>query len=263
MKQINQADQQLARQAIGLLDLTSLSNDDDAERVISLCQRALTPFGPVAAVCVFPRFVTLARKTLDRLGASAIRVATVVNFPYGGPNVASAVSETEAVLKAGANEVDLVYPYRSLLMGDTQTGKTMVSACRELCAGRARLKVILETGELRDPQMIRQASQDAIAAGADFLKTSTGKVLINATEQAARIMLEAIAERGGLVGLKAAGGIRTFDDARTYIELAKARFGADWVDADHLRLGASGLLDELLAQLEWSAAPPTKRRGRK
>ncbi len=151
------------------------------------------------------------------------------------------------MLRAGANEVDLVYPYRSLLMGDTQTGQAMVSACRELCRGRARLKVILETGELRDPQMIRQASQDAIAAGADFLKTSTGKVLINATEQAVRIMLEAIAERG-----KAAGGIRTFADARTYIELAKSRFGAAWVDADHLRLGASGLLDELLAQLEWA-----------
>ncbi|KPA91516.1 MULTISPECIES: deoxyribose-phosphate aldolase [Pseudomonas] len=255
MKQINQTDRQLAHQALGLLDLTSLSNDDDAERIVSLCQRAMTPFGPVAAVCVFPRFVALARKTLDGLGAPGIRVATVVNFPYGGPNVASAVSETEAVLRAGANEVDLVYPYRSLLMGDTQTGLTMVSACRDLCTGRARLKVILETGELRDPQMIRQASQDAIAAGADFLKTSTGKVLVNATEQAVRIMLEAIAERGGLVGLKAAGGIRTLADARTYIELARSRFGAGWVDADHLRLGASGLLDELLAHLEWSAEP--------
>ncbi len=84
MKQINQTDQQLAHQAIGLLDLTSLSNDDDAERIVSLCRRAMTPFGPVAAVCVFPRFVTLARQTLDSLGAQVVRVATVVNFPYGG-----------------------------------------------------------------------------------------------------------------------------------------------------------------------------------
>ncbi|NWD66023.1 deoxyribose-phosphate aldolase [Pseudomonas gingeri] len=255
MKQMNEADQQLARQAIGLLDLTSLSGDDDDERILALCQRAQTPFGPVAAVCVFPRFVGLARRALDSFGGQAIQVATVVNFPHGGPNVAAAVGETLEAITAGANEVDLVYPYRSLLMGDAQTGLSMVAACRDVCAGRARLKVILETGELRDPQMIRQASQDAIAAGADFIKTSTGKVLVNATEQAVRIMLEAIAERGGLVGLKASGGIRTFDDARTYIELARARFGTAWINADHVRLGASGLLDELLARLSCPVQP--------
>lgn len=247
---MNSLDEQKARQVIGLLDLTSLNADDNAQRIQALCERAQTPFGSVAAVCVYPRFVALARRTLNDLGAAQVRVATVINFPYGGPNISSAVSETRAAIVAGADEVDLVYPFRSLLMGDAQTGEAMIAACREVCAGQTVLKVILETDELRDPQIIRLASQGAIAAGADFLKTSTGKVLVNATPQAVRIMLEAIAERGGLVGLKVAGGVRTVEDAYIYIELTRNRFGSDWISADHFRIGAFGLLSELLVHIE-------------
>lgn len=244
--------QQLARQVIGLLDLTSLNSNDTAETIVGLCQRAVTPYGHVAAVCVYPRFVSLARRTLQLLGAPQVRVATVINFPYGGPNISAAASQARAAVAAGADEIDVVYPYRTLLMGDRDTGIALIAACREVCNGRdVILKAILESGELRDPQVVREASQDAIAAGAHFLKTSTGKVLVNATEQGARIMLEAIAERGGSVGFKAAGGIRTLEDARAYVELAGARFGRDWIRPERFRLGASALLDELLACLMW------------
>ena len=251
------ADRQLARRAIGLLDLTSLNADDSDERIRELCRRALSPAGPVAAVCVYPRFVALARQTLDSLGGAQVRVATVTNFPAGAADVQGAAEETLAAVLAGADEVDVVYPYAALRRGDRQVGQDLVRACKQACGERALLKVILETGELAEPELIRQASLDAIDAGADFIKTSTGKVGINATETAARLMLAAIAERGGRVGFKPAGGIRTLADAKTYIGLASDALGADWVSAAHLRLGASSLLDDLLTHLGQGAPGST------
>ncbi|MBU1332844.1 MAG: deoxyribose-phosphate aldolase [Gammaproteobacteria bacterium] len=248
------ADQTLAQQAVALLDLTSLNADDNEARIIALCQRALSPAGPVAAVCVYPAFVALARRTLDELGGAAVRVATVTNFPAGAADVEAATAQTAAAVAAGADEVDVVYPYRALLAGDAAVGRALVAACRAACGSRVLLKVILETGELQDPALIRQASLDAIDAGADFIKTSTGKVAVNATAEAAQIMLAAIAERGAQVGFKPAGGIRTLADARLYIDLAGEILGADWVTPAHLRLGASSLLDDLLATLGQAAA---------
>ncbi|OEC33081.1 deoxyribose-phosphate aldolase [Pseudomonas cuatrocienegasensis] len=248
------ADQTLAQQAVALLDLTSLNADDDEARIIALCQRALSPAGTVAAVCVYPAFVALARRTLDELGGAAVRVATVTNFPAGAADVEAAAAQTAAAVAAGADEVDVVYPYRALLAGDAAVGRALVAACRAACGSRVLLKVILETGELQDPALIRQASLDAIDAGADFIKTSTGKVAVNATAEAARIMLAAIVERGAQVGFKPAGGIRTLADARLYIDLAGEILGADWVTPAHLRLGASSLLDDLLATLGQAAA---------
>ena len=246
---ISTDNEQRARKAIGLLDLMALNNDDTEQRIIGICQRALTPLGPVAAVCVYPRFTLLARTTLDRLHTPEIRVVAVVNFPYGSPNVDIAVSETRAALMAGADEVELVYPFRTLLSGDRQTGIDMVSTCRAACGERAALTVTLETGDLRDPQIIRDACQDAILSGADFIKTSTGKLIGNATPQAAKIMLEGIADVGGQVGLKFCGGIRTFADARVFLDMAQARFGPQWVSAQRVRLVGSCLLDDILSQL--------------
>ncbi len=246
------SDRQLAQQAIGLLDLTSLNESDNDELIRALCHRALTPAGQVAAVCVYPRFVTLARRTLDELGGTGIRVATVTNFPTGRDDITAAASETRDAVDAGADEVDVVYPYRSLLAGDDTAGRELVRACKEACGHQVLLKVILETGELADPAIIAQASRDAIAAGADFIKTSTGKVAVNATPEAANVMLAEIAANGGRVGFKPAGGIRTLADARMYIELAGAHLGTDWVTPQHLRLGASSLLDDLLRQLALS-----------
>ncbi|WP_445764937.1 deoxyribose-phosphate aldolase [Pseudomonas sp. RIT-To-2] len=246
---------EIARLAISLLDLTSLNDSDDAAAITALCRRAVTPCGPVAAVCVYPRFVALARQTLDALGAPDIRVATVTNFPAGAPLPEQAARETRAAIAEGADEVDVVYPYGALKAGDREAGRALVRACREACGAQALLKVILETGELANPALIEIASRDAIAAGADFIKTSTGKVPVNATPQAARVMLNVIRENAGRAGFKPAGGVRTLDDARLYIEMAAQVLGAEWVCPAHLRLGASGVLSDLLRHLGIEDAP--------
>lgn len=242
-------DEQLARQAIALMELFALNHDDTEQRIIGVCQRALTPLGPVAAVCVSPRFVCLARTTLDRLRAHQVRVVAVVNFPHGGADFEAAASETRAAMLAGADEIDVVYPFRSLLGGDQQTGVDLLSACRSRLDGRVKLTATLETGELRDSEIIHTACRSAIEAGADFLKTGTGKSARHATPQAARIMLESIADTGGQVGFKVAGGLRTFEDARLFIQLAHARFGAHWIVSERVRLCGSSLLDDLLGRL--------------
>lgn len=249
MSGMDDAHEAMAQQAIGLMELTSLNGDDSQERIIALCQRALTPVGQVAAVCVLPRFAGLARRTLDRLQARNIKVVAAVNFPSGAPSVASVESQTQAALLAGADEIDLVYPFHALLGGNKLLGGEMIAACKATCGRRAALTVTLETGVLRDPQIIHGVCRVAIAQGAAFLKTSTGKQAVNATPQAARILIEAIAETGSQVGLKASGNVRTLEEARIYMDLAKARFGPYWLDQGKLRLGATSLLDELLLHL--------------
>ena len=242
-------DEHLARQVIGLFDLMALDVNDTEARVVGLCQRAMTPLGPIAGICVYPRFVLLARTTLDRLLHRDIRVVAVVNFPYGSPGIEAVVSETRAAVMSGADEIDMVYPFRTLLSGDQQTGKDMIAACRAACGPRTVLTVTLEVGDLRDPQIIRNACQGAILAGANFIKTSTGKLVDPPTPQAVRIMLECIVEVGGQVGLKLCGGLRTLADARLFIDMARARFGPQWVSAQRVRLVGSSLLDDVLMQL--------------
>ncbi|MDV6319836.1 deoxyribose-phosphate aldolase [Chromohalobacter sp. HP20-39] len=248
----------IARQALGLMDLTSLNDDDDSARIQALCRRADTPAGRPAALCLYPTFIEDAQRELDALGLThRVRIATVTNFPDGAPNAERAARETRLAVAAGADEVDVVFPYRSLLDGAPDVGRLLVEACREACGG-ATLKVILESGELKDPALIRQAAEIAIIAGADFIKTSTGKVAVNATLEAAEIMLETIRDSGRDVGFKAAGGIRTTEDAKAYLELAARIMGKDWISPAHFRFGASGLLDALLATLdigETDAAP--------
>ena len=235
----------LARRVIALLDLTSLNADDSDASIQTLCRKALTPVGPVAAVCVYPQFVGVARRTLDTLGGHSIQVATVCNFPAGDAPLADVLAQIRTALEDGANEIDVVYPYRALIAGDNQRGCELVTACKALCEGRALLKVILETGEL-NAVLIRRASIDAIQAGADFIKTSTGKVHVNATPAVAELMLHVIAKTNPQVGFKPAGGMRQLGDAVLYLELAEQILGADWVSPRHLRFGASSLLDNTL-----------------
>ncbi|WP_280562971.1 MULTISPECIES: deoxyribose-phosphate aldolase [unclassified Chromohalobacter] len=242
--------QPIARQALGLMDLTSLNDDDDSTRIQALCRRADTPDGRPAALCLYPAFIEDAQRELDALGLTRrVHIATVTNFPDGAPNAERAARETRLAVAAGADEVDVVFPYRALLDGAPDVGRLLVEACREACGG-ATLKVILESGELKDPTLIRQAAEIAITAGADFIKTSTGKVAVNATLESAEIMLETIRDSGRDVGFKAAGGIRTTEDAKAYLELAARIMGEDWISPAHFRFGASGLLDALLATLE-------------
>lgn len=243
------SDEELAQRAIGLLELTSLNNDDTVERIIALCHRAMTPFGPVASVCVAPRFAGLARRTLDDWQAREIKVVAAVNFPGGTASIQTVESQTQAALMAGADEIDLVYPFRALMAGNRLAGAQMLTACKAICEGRAGLTVTLETGVLRDPQIIHDVCRRVIEVGPAFIKTSTGKVCVNVTPQAARIMIEAIAEMGGQVGFKAAGGVHTLAQANLYLDMALSRFGPLWFGPDKMRIGAASLLDELLLRL--------------
>ena len=249
MTQMTTEQEELARRTLGLLELFVLNHDETEQRVVSMCQRALTPLGQVAAICVHPRFVCLARTLLDRQHMRDVAVVAAINFPYGGSSITSAVSELRAAVTAGADEIDVVYPYRALLTGDQQIGGDLIKACRAACPTRVRLTVTLESGELRDPQIIRHACSGAIQAGADFIKSSTGKNAHPVTPQAARIMLESIAEVGGQVGFKVAGSLRTLPEAQVFMDLVRKRFGPQWIRPERMRIGASSLLDDLLSRL--------------
>lgn len=237
----------IAWRALPLVDLTDLSDSCTPDAIDGLCEDAQTRHGPVAAVCIWPRFVAQARKCLAGTG---IRVATVVNFPDGDADTASIIAETKAALEAGADEIDLVIAYRALMAGDEALVSSQISTVKALINSRVHLKTILETGELKDPALIEKASRLAIAAGADFLKTSTGKVPVNATPEAAEIMLTAIRDSGRPVGFKAAGGIRTVEEAGAYLALADRLMGSDWVNPETFRFGASSLLRPLLRAID-------------
>ncbi len=236
-----------ALQALHLIDLTSLNDDDTDASIEALAASANTPVGTPAALCVYPRFVGTARAALSAQGL-ALPIATVTNFPAGAADPEAAARETAAAVALGADEVDVVFPWRALLAGDAQVGRELVAQCRVAAADKC-LKVILETGELRDTALIRRASEIAIEAGADFIKTSTGKVPVNATLDAAAAMLAAIREAGRTVGFKAAGGVRTAQDAAAYLALAERELGAGYTVPAKFRFGASGLLGSLLATL--------------
>lgn len=239
----------LARRTLHALDLTCLDESAEPQRIEALCRSAGSAAGRVAAVCVHPEYLRSAREWLDRAGYGEVRVATVANFPAGRDDVDSALREVRRAVAAGADEVDLVFPWRALLAGDAQTGEALVAACRAACAERVRLKVILETGALQSPEAIRTASLAALRGGADFLKTSTGKTAVHATPAAAAVMLDCIAEQGGHCGFKASGGLRQLDDAAPYFALAEARLGPGWPTPQRFRLGASALLDAVHAAL--------------
>ncbi|MBX9704662.1 MAG: deoxyribose-phosphate aldolase [Gammaproteobacteria bacterium] len=228
---------------IGLIDLTSLNPDDNDTVIKDLCAQAQTKLGNVAAVCVYLPFVKTAHHALSH---TAIHLATVVNFPDGDQPMATILKDIAQGLKAGADEIDVVIPYQQLKKGELDLVRDFVAECKTAC-GAFPLKVILETGELT-PQQILQASRNAISGGADFLKTSTGKVAVNATLNATEIMLRAIKDSGKPVGLKVSGGVRTLEQAEQYIKQAVSIMGKDFINAKTFRFGASSLLNNLLNQ---------------
>jgi len=241
------SDEQIAVRALRSLDLTDLNETCSDQAIDALCKKALDPRGPVAAVCVWPQFVKRAQANLK---GSPVRIATVVNFPAGGEDVSRVTDDTQEALSDGANEIDLVLPYNALRRGDRAVAVEMVEAVRDLVDGDRLLKVILETGELQDPKLIEAASRIAIEAGADFIKTSTGKTPVSATPEAAEIMLDAIKASGKPVGLKPSGGIRTVADAKIYLDLADRIMGPGWATPKTFRIGASSVYDALLAAIE-------------
>ncbi len=236
-----------ALRALHLMDLTALNDTDTHDSIRALATAADTPLGTPAALCVYAPFVHTAKEALAARGLS-IPVATVTNFPAGEANPQAAAGETAEAVLLGADEVDVVFPYRALMAGDEEVGHKLVSMCRT-AVGDKVLKVIIESGELTAPQLIKRASEIAIAAGAHFIKTSTGKVPVNATLQAAEIMLEAIRKSGKPVGFKAAGGVRTATEAAAYLALADRIMGSEWATPATFRFGASSLLGNLLTTL--------------
>ena len=244
-----------ARIALACLDLTSLNDGDTAADIATLCARAQGPFGNTAAVCVWPRFVRQARSLLP----ASVAVAAVANFPDGSSDTARAVRDTQAIVVAGGDEVDVVFPYR-----DFSAAAALLAAVRAACPG-LRLKVILETGELaglaNGLALTAQACRIALDAGADFLKTSTGKMPCNASPEAARLLLQAIADdpqARSRVGFKPSGGIRTVADATVYIGLVREILGNAAVTPARLRFGASGLLNDIEALLSGAARPASR-----
>lgn len=234
-----------AIRAIGLIDLTDLSDDHAPDGIDDLCRRAREH--RTAAVCVWPEFVARCAELLD---GSGVRVATVVNFPSGDEPVADVLAMSGAALTAGADDIDLVLPYRAFLDGDSDRPAEMVAAIAALIEPPKLLKVILESGAYPGPDSVAAAAHLTIANGADFVKTSTGKIDEGASLETARAMLgeiEVAAESGRAVGLKPSGGIRTFDEAQAYIDLADSVMGEGWATPSTFRFGASGLLDSLLA----------------
>ncbi|MGG7518941.1 deoxyribose-phosphate aldolase [Allorhizobium undicola] len=237
--------------ALSVLDLTNLKDDCTAAEIETLCARAQTAHGATAAICIWPRFVAQARAIFGENGL--IRIATVVNFPSGDLAVDEVVRETVQAIADGADEIDLVIPYRRFKEGDEAAVAGMVRAVRAVCPQSVLLKTILETGELKDPQLIRRASEIAIAEGSDFIKTSTGKVAVNATLEAADIMLQVIRDSRRNVGFKPAGGIGSVADAALYFRHASAIMGENWIMPSTFRFGASGLLNDIDAVLSGTA----------
>jgi len=244
---------QRAQRVLSLLDFTNLQDDCTENDVLTLCRRARTPYGTPAAVCVWPQFVKTARGELrGSTKPTDIKIATVVNFPYGGVDIAAVMIEVEQCLRDGADEIDCVLPYRALMNGDVETPARLIDEVHRRLVARAHLKVILETGELQHDELITSAARLAIDNGADFIKTSTGKTSVSATPQAARLMLAVIAAADRPVGFKPSGGIRTLADAQIYLDLADEIMGPAWATPASFRFGASGLLDAIEEALSLS-----------
>jgi deoxyribose-phosphate aldolase len=242
--------------SVRMMDLTTLEGADTPGKVAALCSKAIRPdpvdttVPSVAAVCVYPNLVPTA---LERVRDSGVRVASVATaFPAGQAPLDVKLAEVREVSEMGAHEVDMVIDRGAFLSGRYAKVYDEIVRVREAC-GEAHLKVILETGELGTYDNVRRASLLAIAAGADFIKTSTGKVTPAATLPVTLVMLEAIRdvyeETGRQVGMKPAGGIRTAKQAIQYLVLVHETLGLDWLTPDLFRFGASSLLNDVLMQI--------------
>lgn len=225
-----------------LLDLTRLFEADDEKNIIALCERAVRGKAHVAAVCIYPEWVATAKRVLKN---TPVNIATVANFPLGTDSLSQVLETIQQVKNAGADEVDIVFPYQQYLQGDALLPMDFISACKKACDGLT-LKIILESGAIPTIAQLIEMSEMAIHAGADFLKTSTGKIPQGATLMAAEHILNVIKKESQYdVGFKVSGGVRTPQQACQYIELAEQLLGSDWVTPRHFRIGASQLVDEL------------------
>ena len=245
------------KMALNMVDLTTLEGMDTVNKVTQMCYKAqhlhdeFPGLPTVAAVCVYPNFVKIA---VDALKGSSIKVASVATaFPSGHSSLDVKITDTKMAIDAGAHEVDMVISRGKFHMGDFGFVYDEIAAIKQACGKSVRLKVILETGELGNLDNVRLASDIAIAAGADFIKTSTGKIKPAATLPVTLVMLEAIKDHyyktGIMVGMKPAGGISNSKLALQYLVMVKETLGVNWLDNHWFRFGASSLANDLLMQI--------------
>lgn len=251
----NESKLEAIKMAVSMIDLTTLEGKDSDGKVNAICRKAIRPLEDndgiphVAAVCVYPNLIRTAKSAL---AGSGVKVASVAaSFPSGQSPLKIKIEEVRKVIQLGADEVDMVISRGEFLEGNYQYTFNEVKEIKLAC-GESHLKVILETGELETFDNVRKASIIAMLAGADFIKTSTGKIQPAATLPVTLVMLEAIRdfynETGKMVGMKPAGGIRTTKDAISYLCLVKETLGDGWLTPDLFRIGASTLLNDLLMQ---------------
>lgn len=252
----NEAKRQILPLIASMIDLTTLEGMDTQGKVESLCRKAVAPlpgvdFPHTAAVCVYPTMVAFAKKCVGESGVNVASVATA--FPSGQSFLEVRLAEVEETVANGADEIDMVISRGAFLAGDYDYVYDEIAAFKTAC-GEARLKVILETGELQTYDNVRKASEIAIAAGADFIKTSTGKINPAATMPVTLVMLECIRDHylktGIKVAMKPAGGIRTAKQAWHYLCMVKETLGDEWLHPHWFRFGASSLLNDVLMQYQ-------------
>jgi deoxyribose-phosphate aldolase len=226
---------------VSLMDLTQLGDTDTDADIIKLCKKARNSLGEVAAICVYKQFIQTVKSSLGK----DFKVATVINFPCGDAAIEDVLQETKDALSLGADEIDLVIDYKEYIsQGQSPRSCDLVAQVKKLCVGKP-LKVIIESGELKQKVLIEKATIDAIANGTDFVKTSTGKQA-GATLEAAGIILNIMKSRGNKVGFKISGGIRNYSQAVEYVQLADSILSSNFIDPKTFRFGVSGLLDNLL-----------------
>lgn len=244
------------RLAVTMLDVTTLEGADSVGKVKQMCRKAMQPLpgdpsiGPAAAVCVYPRMVKIAAQAVAGSGVKVASVATA--FPSGQMRLKERLAEIRYAVGEGADEIDMVISRGQFLQGEYRAIFDEIAKCKEAC-GEAHLKVILETGELATYDQVRWASEIAMAAGGDFIKTSTGKVSPAATLPVTLVMLQAIEdfyhETGKMVGMKPAGGISNAKLALQYLVMVREVLGAKWLTNEWFRFGASSLTNDLLMQI--------------
>lgn len=244
------------RLAMSMIDLTTLEGRDTPGKVFALARKAVRPdpsdpsIPHVAAVCVYPTMIPHVKKIVAGTDVKIAAVAT--GFPSGQTYAEVKISETRQAVAAGADEIDMVIDRGALLSGDDEKVFDEIVAVKEAC-GPAHLKVILETSELANYDQVRRASMIAMFAGADFIKTSTGKLTVGSTLPVTLVMLEAIRdfyhETGKKIGMKPAGGISNSKLALAYLVVLHETLGAEWMTPDLFRLGASSLVNDILMQL--------------
>lgn len=228
-------------QLISLIDITSLNDKDTPTHITQLCEQANTRLGPVAAICIYPQFITQAQQALKK---TSLQIATVANFPTGKAPLPTVLTSIDSALQDGATEIDVVMPYHHLQHNQMDEIKGFLQACRTATTGNI-LKVIIESSALSATH-VEIATKLVADSGADFVKTSTGKSNGGATRQAVTLICNTLQALQAPTGIKISGGIRTIEDAETLLSVVRERYGETWITPQHVRIGASQLLTQLV-----------------